>query len=117
LKGVSEKMALHNKVIEGLESALDHYENEATGGDVYKVVIKHENEEKHSVQELRKKLHRSQVQFAHDFGIPIRTLEKWEQGSRKPDHAVQSYLKVIAEMPDAVAAVIHAQRDRTVIGP
>jgi DNA-binding transcriptional regulator YiaG len=110
-------MNLPNKVIEGLESALDHYDNEATGGDVYKVVNKSEKEEGASIRELRATLRLSQAQFAHNFGIPIRTLEKWEQGTRKPDHAVRSYLKVIAEMPDAVTAAIQDQRDKTVARP
>jgi hypothetical protein len=60
---------------------------------------------------------------AEKFGIPIRTLEKWEQGTRKPDKTAQSTkqlrlsqpatrFKVIAREPDVVSATLG--RDKTV---
>ena len=45
----------------------------------------------------------SQNAFAARFGIPAGSLRDWEQGRRAPDAAAQSYLRVIALMPDAVA--------------
>lgn len=50
----------------------------------------------------------SQTVFAKRFGIPAATLRDWEQGRRAPDQATQSYLRVIAKMPDAVAKVLKA---------
>jgi putative transcriptional regulator len=44
----------------------------------------------------------SQQEFARVFGIPIGTLRDWEQGRFEPDRAARSYLKVIAQDPDAV---------------
>jgi putative transcriptional regulator len=44
----------------------------------------------------------SQQEFAQAFGIPVGTLRDWEQGRFEPDRAAQSYLKVIAQSPDAV---------------
>ena len=49
----------------------------------------------------------SQDAFAKRFGIPAGTLRDWEQGRRVPDAATQSYLRVIARMPDAVASALH----------
>jgi putative transcriptional regulator len=34
-------------------------------------------------------------------------LRDWEQGRRAPDAAAQSYLRVIAFMPDEVAKALH----------
>jgi putative transcriptional regulator len=49
----------------------------------------------------------TQGAFARRFGIPIGSLRDWEQGRRAPDSAAESYLRVIARMPDAVADVLH----------
>jgi putative transcriptional regulator len=48
----------------------------------------------------------SQNAFARRFGIPAATLRDWEQGRRAPDAATQSYLRVIARIPDAVAKAL-----------
>lgn len=50
----------------------------------------------------------SQNAFSKSFGIPAGTLRDWEQGRRAPDQATQSYLRVIAKMPDAVAKALKA---------
>ncbi len=49
----------------------------------------------------------SQKDFATRFCIPAASLRDWEQGRRAPDAAAQSYLRVIARMPDAVAKALH----------
>lgn len=54
---------------------------------------------------VRRSLGLSQEAFAERFGIPLRTLQEWEEG-REPDGATLSYLKVIEEIPDAVAGVL-----------
>ena len=50
----------------------------------------------------------SQNVFAKRFGIPAATLRDWEQGRRAPDGATQSYLRVIAKVPDVVAKALKA---------
>lgn len=49
----------------------------------------------------------SQAAFAARYGIPAGSLRDWEQGRRAPDAATQSYLRVIARLPDAVAKALH----------
>ncbi|GAA0599152.1 helix-turn-helix domain-containing protein [Caenispirillum bisanense] len=49
----------------------------------------------------------SQNAFSERFGIPTGSLRDWEQGRRAPDAAAQSYLRVIARMPEAVAKALH----------
>ncbi len=56
----------------------------------------------------RFKLGLSQEEFARRFGIPVGTLRDWEQHRAKPDQAAESYLKVIAKNPDAVANALAA---------
>lgn len=50
----------------------------------------------------------AQPAFAERYGIPVASLRDWEQGRRVPDAAAQSYLRVIARLPDAVAEALRA---------
>lgn len=45
-----------------------------------------------TVKELRAKTGMSQKAFAEYFGIPIRTVQDWEQGNRKPPSYVVEML-------------------------
>jgi putative transcriptional regulator len=60
---------------------------------------------RYKVRLLRRVLKMTRSQFGKAFGIPERTLQHWEQGTREPDEASLSYLAVIAEMPDRVRKV------------
>jgi putative transcriptional regulator len=57
---------------------------------------------------VRWKLGLSQMEFARRFGIPVGTLRDWEQHRTTPDQAALSYLKVIANSPDAVVTALEA---------
>ncbi len=48
----------------------------------------------------------SQKAFAARYGIPAASLRDWEQGRRTPPAAVQSYLRVIARMPEDIAKAL-----------
>lgn len=48
----------------------------------------------------------TQRAFADRYGIPAASLRDWEQGRRVPDSATQSYLRVIARMPEAIAKAL-----------
>ena len=57
-------------------------------------------------QIIRQQLNMSQSQFANAFGIPIRTLQGWEQGKRKIDMTTSSYLRTIAKFPNEVQSAL-----------
>lgn len=48
----------------------------------------------------------SQEAFSLRFGIPLRTLQEWEQGRREPDVTTLSYLRVIEKIPNVVAKAL-----------
>lgn len=58
----------------------------------------------HSVQTqiIRKQLNMSQSQFSKAFGIPLRSVQNWEQGLRNPDMTATAYLRVISKLPKEV---------------
>ena len=53
-------------------------------------------------QIIRKQLNMSQSQFSKAFGIPIRSVQNWEQGLRNPDMTAAAYLRVISKLPKEV---------------
>lgn len=58
------------------------------------------------VQAIRKKLRKSQDEFALMIGVSVATLRNWEQGRRHPNGPAQALLKVAAENPKAVEKVL-----------
>ncbi|CAA9379954.1 MAG: hypothetical protein AVDCRST_MAG93-9099 [uncultured Chloroflexia bacterium] len=58
------------------------------------------------VQRVRRQSGLSQVAFATRYGIPVRSLQEWEQGRREPEATVLTYLRVIAAEPDVVARAL-----------
>jgi putative transcriptional regulator len=54
------------------------------------------------VQAIRKRLHKSQDEFALMIGVSVATLRNWEQGRRHPHGPARALLKIAAENPKAV---------------
>lgn len=58
------------------------------------------------VRAIRKKLDKSQSEFALMIGVSVATLQNWEQGRRTPEGPAQALLKIAAENPTAVAEAL-----------
>ena len=58
------------------------------------------------VKAVRRRLGKSQSQFAHMIGVSLSTLQNWEQGRRRPEGPARALLQVAAVNPDAVAAAL-----------
>ena len=54
------------------------------------------------VQAIRKKLKKSQDEFALMIGVSVSTLRNWEQGRRQPHGPARALLKIAAENPKAL---------------
>ena len=54
------------------------------------------------IKGIRKKLDKSQREFALMIGVSVGTLQNWEQGRRKPVGPARALLKVAAQNPVAV---------------
>ncbi len=69
-------------------------------------------------QRIRQGLHLTQEQFAERFEAPLGTLRDWERGSRQPDTAARTLLRVIEHNPEAVlAALAPAHENAKLIKP
>jgi putative transcriptional regulator len=60
------------------------------------------------VKAIRRRLGKSQSEFARMIGVSVSTLQNWEQGRRRPEGPARALLKVAAENPKAVVAALRA---------
>ena len=58
------------------------------------------------VRAIRKRLGKSQSEFALMIGVSVSTLQNWEQGRRVPEGPARALLKVAAKNPVAVARAL-----------
>src|SRR5262245_14512265 len=58
------------------------------------------------VKAIRRKLSKSQSQFASMLGVSLATLQNWEQGRRKPQGSARALLTVAARDPKAVSTAL-----------
>ena len=57
------------------------------------------------VASIRERTGLSQAKFASLLGVPVRTLQEWEQGRRAPSGAARTLLMVAAKNPRALLEV------------
>jgi putative transcriptional regulator len=50
----------------------------------------------------------SQAQFARLIGVPVRTVQNWEQGRTRPAGPARALLKIVAADPKAAIKALHA---------
>ena len=55
------------------------------------------------IKMIRKKLDKSQSEFALMIGVSVSTLQNWEQGRRRPEGPARALLKIASENPETVA--------------
>ena len=58
------------------------------------------------VKAVRRRLGKSQAEFARMIGVSVGTLQNWEQGRRRPEGPARALLRVAAVNPEAVAAAL-----------
>ena len=105
-------MAVPEKVLAGLREVLAHY----SGGSPEKGrTFSVRTSTSEDIKRLRgDRLKMTQKEFAVQFGIPIRTLQNWEQGERGPEGPARAYLSVIERIPEAVIEALRAERNDSV---
>ena len=59
------------------------------------------------VRAIRDRFGMSQAQFSAFLSISVRTLQKWEQGQRRPAGAAHALLRVMQKEPEAVLRALH----------
>jgi len=62
--------------------------------------------EPEDVRTIRRRLNKTQSEFAMMIGVSVATLQNWEQGRRRPDGPAQALLKIASKNPRAVAEAL-----------
>jgi len=88
--------AIGESIIKGMEEAVAFAEGKKVKGAIVHIP------EEINVRRIRKKLNMTQKTFSNYFGVPVRTIQDWEQGRRVPTGASKSFLFVIDQEPEAV---------------
>jgi putative transcriptional regulator len=57
------------------------------------------------VGDIRRKMGLSQARFAALLGVPVRTLQDWEQGRRAPSGAARTLLLIAEHKPETLLEV------------
>jgi putative transcriptional regulator len=62
--------------------------------------------EPEDVRAIRRRVAKSQAEFARMIGVSVATLQNWEQGRRRPEGPARALLRVAAKNPTAVAEAL-----------
>jgi putative transcriptional regulator len=90
------------EALDGLKELSSHIAGKPTKGVVTTVRIPADID----VRALRTRIGLSQEAFARTYAIPLNTLRKWEQRTRKPDQASRVYLTTISRDPKAIKRLL-----------
>ncbi len=95
------------RIIDGLREAVEYMDGTADKS-AYKVheVTPVRLPDNVDVKTIRTVMGLTQAMSAAQFGFSVNTLRNWEQGKRRPDPAVRTYLRVIEKAPDTVRAAL-----------
>ncbi len=83
------------QLIAGMEEVVAHIKGEPDKGRI--TVFEFAD-----AKSIREGLGMSQADFSRAYGIPLKTLQHWEQRRHNPDRTASAYLWTIEEFPDQV---------------
>src|SRR5271154_3254182 len=87
--------AFDKQLIAGMEEVVAHTKGGPNNGRATIVEFA-------DAKSIREGLGMSQAVFARAYGIPLKTLQHWEQRRHNPDRTACAYLWTIEELPDQV---------------
>lgn len=94
-----------DRVMEGLEEALDHARgHEVSGLTVHVPQVL-------DVAAIRERTKLSQPAFAARIGVPVGTLRNWEQGRRQPEGPARVLLAMLERNPRVVEQALGRSAD------
>jgi putative transcriptional regulator len=97
---LEEKVSTFDRVMKGLNEALDHAKgNDVPGMRVHVPAVL-------DVSQIRRRTGLSQPAFANTIGVQVGTLRNWEQGRRAPEGAARVLLAMLDRNPRIVADVL-----------
>jgi putative transcriptional regulator len=93
----------YDRIMDGLEEALAHAKGENVPGLVVHVPVMVD------VAAIRGKTKLSQQAFANTIGVPVTTLQNWEQKRRSPHGPARVLLAMLDRNPKIVEEILGAK--------
>jgi putative transcriptional regulator len=93
-------------ILAGLEEAIAHMRGEPNNVRLTHYICA-------DAKVIREHLDLSQREFSETYGIPLATLQNWEQGRNRPDKTASAYLWSIAKLPDEIKIAQESIRQET----
>ena len=111
---------MFNLLKEGLEEAIAYERGLSKNVKVKKIRIdtgeipeQPKEYQAEDIKRLRKKLNCSQGLLAAYLNVSLNTIQAWEQGTRKPNHATLRLIEIIDRGPRFLASLIGTENKRT----
>jgi putative transcriptional regulator len=101
-----ELSPLGRELVRGLQEVLAHVRGEPTNVRLTHYICA-------DAKVIREHLDLSQREFSETYGIPLATLQNWEQGRNRPDKTASAYLWSIAKLPDEIKVAQESIRQET----
>jgi DNA-binding transcriptional regulator YiaG len=96
---MKKKVKIFDELQESLATALAHEAGESIDLRVTEVPSKPKLLKPAEIRDIRRRLHASQVRFAHFLNVSKKAVQSWEQGSRKPRSAALRLLSIAKKNP------------------
>jgi putative transcriptional regulator len=105
MKHETESMSeLAQGILAGLQEVLAHVRGEPNNVRLTHYICA-------DAKAIREHLDLSQRAFSETYGIPLATLQNWEQGRNRPDKTASAYLWSIAKLPDQIKVAQESIRE------
>jgi putative transcriptional regulator len=96
------KMTIGQELIQSMEEAVAYTKGARKGFKVHTF-------RPDDVRLIRAQTRKSQAEFAKSYGLPLRTLQKWESGATHPTGPAATLLRVIRANPKAVERALEKE--------
>ena len=94
-----KKVKIFEDLRESLATATAYETGESVDLRVMEVPSKPRLLKPAEIRDIRRRLHASQVRFAHFLNVSKKAVQSWEQGSRKPRSAALRLLSIAKKNP------------------
>ena len=91
---MKKKVKVFEELRQSLTSALAHEMGEPVDLRVMEVPSRPKSLKPAEIRDIRRRLHASQLRFAHFLNVSPKAVQSWEQGSRKPRSAALRLLSI-----------------------
>ena len=100
-----KRKPLYGRLKQGLEESIAHVRNELTLRSV-EIPDEPPQIDSATLAAVRQRAAMSQAVFARMLNVSTKTLQSWEQGSRRPSEAARRLIQVFCQQPEMLCRIV-----------